>query len=305
MDERPTQTLTWTAGQGAAKHRPYLGTDKAAVTSRAASAVQADQTAASLSVSGLQANSTYYWRVDELDSAGKVSAAGPVWTFTTIDAAGGAIVEYFTNMTLSGKPVKVTTVPEINWSSSTGSLDAAVPATGWSARYTANLNVPVSGAYTLYDASDDGARIFLNGVQLTNGWADRGETEDASAVQNLVAGQSYLLVMEYYQNGGGDAARLRWAGPGIAKDIIPQGALQIPQVAISASPSNNAVEVPDSAVIGFTGGPKAVAHTMYFGTDKAKVSAGDKLRGDRPHGSDLVYAGRASDVEHDVLLEGR
>ncbi len=273
---KTTQTFKWAAGQGAAKQRMYISTDKTAVTSRAASAVQPDQTAVTLTLSTLKANSTYYWCVDELDSAGKVSAAGPVWTFTTIDAAGGAIVEYFNGMTLSGKPIKVTTVPEINWSLASGQIDPAVPATGFSARYTANLNVPVSGAYTFYNASDDGSRLFLNGVQLTNGWVDEGETEYASPVQNLVAGQSYLIVMEYYQNGGGDAARLRWSGPGIAKDIIPQGALQIPQVAISASPSNNAVEVPDTSVLGWTGGPKALAYTVYFGTDKTKVSSNDK-----------------------------
>ncbi len=171
---KTTQTFKWAAGQGAAKQRMYISTDKTAVTSRAASAVQPDQTAVTLTLSTLKANSTYYWCVDELDSAGKVSAAGPVWTFTTIDAAGGAIVEYFNGMTLSGKPIKVTTVPEINWSLASGQIDPAVPATGFSARYTANLNVPVSGAYTFYNASDDGSRLFLNGVQLTNGWVDRG-----------------------------------------------------------------------------------------------------------------------------------
>ena len=32
------------------------------------------------------------------------------------------------------------------------------------------------------------------------------------------------------------------------------------------------MEVPDSAVLSFTPGPKAIVHTMYFGTDKAKVT---------------------------------
>jgi hypothetical protein len=275
---KTTLTLSVTAGQGAVKHRPFFGTDKAAVTAGAASVVQADQAAATLSVSGLQPNTVYYWRVDELDSAGKVLAAGPVWSFSTIDAAGGATAEYFNNATLSGMPAVVKTVPEINfnWGSGTvkgtNSPDAAIVVDYFSARFTAQLNVPVSGQYTFYCVSDDGARLFLNGTAIVSAWTTSG----TSAAQDLVAGQSYVIVMESYENTGGATAQLSWSGPGIAKDIIPQGALQLPQVAISPNPGNNAVEVADNAVMAFTPGPKSLVNTMYFGTDKAKVTAGDK-----------------------------
>jgi hypothetical protein len=279
---RPTNTtVSWTAGQGAVSHKVYGSEDKAAVTAGDAGALLATVTEAKLDASALlQPGKTYYWRVDEVDSTGKVSA-GPVWSFSTVDPAGGAIAEYFNNINLAGAPVVVKTVPDINFSWPSGSVkgtnspDPAINTDYFSARFTAQLNVPVSGTYRLYDASDDGARLFLNGTQIAGNWVNRGETEDASANLDLVAGQQYVIVMEYYENTGGAAARLRWRGPGIAKEIIPQGALQIPQVAISPSPGNGAVDVPDSAVLSFTPGPKAVAHTMYFGTDKAKVTAGD------------------------------
>ena len=275
-------TLSWTGGQGAIKHRPYLSSDKAAVTTGAASAVKADQTAATLALTGLTAKTVYYWRVDELDSTGKVSAAGPVWSFSTIDPAGGAIAEYFNNINLSGVPVLVKTVPDINFSWPSGSVkgtnspDAAINVDNFSVRYTAQLNVPVTGKYKLIESTDDGGLVFLNGVQVAGAWVNGGEAENASADLDLVAGQSYIVVLEYYEATSGAAARLRWSGPGIAKEIIPQGALTIPQIAISPNPGNNAVEVPDSAVMTFTPGPGAVVHTMYFGTDKAKVTAGDK-----------------------------
>jgi len=275
-------TLSVTAGQGAVKHRPFFGTDKAAVTAGAASVVQADQAAASLSVSGLQPNTTYYWRVDEIDSTGKVMAAGPVWSFSTIDAAGGAIAEYFNNLTMSGAPAVVTVVPNINFSwpsgtvKGTNSPDPAIVVDNFSARYTANLIVPVSGKYKLIESTDDGGLVYLNGVQVAGAWANGGEAENASADLDLVAGETYLIVLEYYEATGGAAARLRWSGPGIAKEIIPQGALQPPTCAISPTPGNRAVEVADNAVMTWTPGPKAIVHTVYFGTDKAKVTAGDK-----------------------------
>ncbi|ARN56828.1 LamG domain-containing protein [Sedimentisphaera salicampi] len=38
------------------------------------------------SLSGLQENTTYYWKVDGLDASGNVEVNGPVWTFTTRQA---------------------------------------------------------------------------------------------------------------------------------------------------------------------------------------------------------------------------
>jgi len=280
MWQRTDTTVSWTAGQGAVSHKVYGGEDQAAVAAGDAGALLATVKEAKLDASALlEPLKTYYWRVDEVDSTGKVTA-GPVWSFSTVDPAGGAVAEYYDNMTLSGMPKVVKVEPEINfnWSGSTpgtGSPDAAIPIDGFSARWTAQLNVPVSGTYRIYEASDDGARTYLNGELICSGWADRGTTEDASADLELVAGESYVIVMEYYESGGGATAYLRWSGPGIAKSIIPQGALQLPQVAISPIPGNAAVEVPDSAVLGFTPGPKAVVHTLYFGTDQAKVAAGD------------------------------
>jgi hypothetical protein len=279
---RKTDTkVSWTAGQGAVSHKVYGGTDKAAVTGGAAIALLATQTATSLDVSAvLKPVTTYYWRVDEVDGTGKVSA-GPVWTFSTIDPVGGAVAQYYDNMTLSGaaKVVKVEPQINFNWGSGTvkgvGSPDVNIPVDGFSARWTAQLNVPVSGKYKIYESSDDGARTFLNGTQIMSGWVDRGNTEDASAELDLVAGQSYLLVMEYYENGGGAEAYLRWSGPGIPKEIIPQGALVPPQMAFSLSPSNGAVDVNSTPVLSWSAGTKAVGYNVYLSKNKALVAAGD------------------------------
>ena len=180
------------------------------------------------------------------------------------------------------QPVVVTTVPNVNFSwpsgtvKGTNSPDAAINTDNFSGRFTAQLIVPVSGKYKLIESTDDGGLVYLNGEQVAGAWANGGEAENASAELDLVAGEPYFIVLEYYEATGGAAARLRWSGPGIAKEIIPQGALQPPTVRDFAEPGNRAVEVPDSAVLSWTAGPKAIVHTMYFGTDKAKVTAGDK-----------------------------
>jgi len=175
----------------------------------------------------------------------------------------------------------VTTVGEVNfdWGSGTtpgtNSPDAAIPVDNFVCRWTAELNVPVTGSYKLYEASDDGARMFLNGVQVAAGWVDRGTTEDATAALDLVAGERYLLVMEMYENGGGAAAYLRWSGPGFAKEIIPQGALMPPQGAFSLSPSDGTVDVDALPTLSWLAGANVTMQTIYVSTDKAKVAASD------------------------------
>ncbi len=272
-------TVSWTAGQNADKYKVYGGEDQAAVAAGDAKALLAEQVDTSLDASALlQPGKTYYWRVDTIDLSG-VLQAGPVWTFSTYDPAGGAVAQYWPNKFLAGEPNVVTTVGEVNFNwpgavPGVDSPDALIPVDNFSCRWTAELNIPVTGTYKFYAASDDGARMFLNGKVLTNFWVDRGTTENASADIELVAGQRYQIVMEMYEAGGGASAYLRWSGPGIAKEIIPQGILQPPAMAFSPSPANGATGLVDTTKLSWTAGKGAAQHNLYLGTDEALVAEG-------------------------------
>lgn len=82
-------TLAWTAGATATSHRIYLGTDRGAVAAANATwpeliaTVRSGQT--TCPVSGLDKDTTYYWRVDEVELDGR-SHQGPVWAFVTLPA---------------------------------------------------------------------------------------------------------------------------------------------------------------------------------------------------------------------------
>ncbi len=79
--------LGWTAGQNVVSHNVYFGTDKANVTAADAGvAVAMKQAGTSFDPGALQSMTTYYWRVDEVDSAG-AAQAGAVWTFRITDKA--------------------------------------------------------------------------------------------------------------------------------------------------------------------------------------------------------------------------
>jgi hypothetical protein len=88
VDVKQTQILTWSPGDNAASHEVYFGTDKEVVRSANTSSPEYKGTKALASESydpgKLLWDSTYYWRVDEVNNVNLDSPwIGPVWSFTT------------------------------------------------------------------------------------------------------------------------------------------------------------------------------------------------------------------------------
>jgi hypothetical protein len=89
VDVSQTSALAWAAGDHAASHDVYFGMDAAAVanadTSNAA-IYKGRQAASGFSPGVLGWNTTYYWRIDEVNAAHADSPwKGSVWSFTTAD----------------------------------------------------------------------------------------------------------------------------------------------------------------------------------------------------------------------------
>jgi hypothetical protein len=79
-------TLSWTPADSAASHELYFGTDEAAVRGADTGAPEYKGSIALGAESHdpglLDADTAYYWRVDEVDGQGN-TAKGPLWIFTT------------------------------------------------------------------------------------------------------------------------------------------------------------------------------------------------------------------------------
>jgi len=84
-----TPTLEWSAGGQAVEHDVYFGIDPNAVAeadTSTADVYQGRQTETRFSPPELDWNSTYYWRVDEVNDLNSESPwKGGVWNFTTAD----------------------------------------------------------------------------------------------------------------------------------------------------------------------------------------------------------------------------
>lgn len=122
----------------------------------------------------------------------------------------------FTNTLVVTHPVFGRPVANVN-------LDARRRDTNYFMRFTGYLAVPTNGSYTLYLRSDDGSRLWLNDRLLINNDGAHSATE-VSGTTNLTAGL-HKLVVGYFQNTSSAVLELRWAGPGFAKQFVPDTAL--------------------------------------------------------------------------------
>jgi hypothetical protein len=87
---RLTDVLTWTAGENAASHEVYFGTDENAVTNADKASPEYKGSKAlgdeRYDPGKLAWDTTYYWRVDEVNDANPDSPwAGSLWSFATGD----------------------------------------------------------------------------------------------------------------------------------------------------------------------------------------------------------------------------
>jgi hypothetical protein len=99
----------------------------------------------------------------------------------------------------------------------------------FSARWLGQVTAQYTEPYTFTTYSDDGARLWVNDQLVVNAWYDQGATYHNSGTINLVAGHTYDIHMEYYENGGGGAnAGLYWSSPSTPFEIIPSSQFSHP-----------------------------------------------------------------------------
>jgi len=263
-------TLNWTPGFGAILHTVYFGDDYDTV----ANATEGESLGStSFSPGLLELEKTYYWRVDELEAQGLHK--GDVWSFTTAKVGGGIRGDYYKGMNFDSF-VLTRTDPLIDFSwGDPGGPDTSVGDDSFSARWTGEVEAAFTETYTFYTSTDDGVRLWVDGQQLVDAWVDQSTTEYRGTI-DLVAGNTYSLVMEYYENTGGAVAQLRWSSPSTPKGLVPQAAFSLPVKASSPTPRGGAVDVKQTTDLSWGPGDSAASHEVYFGTDADAVANADK-----------------------------
>ena len=89
----------------------------------------------------------------------------------------------------------------------------------FSIRYTGKIDITTAGSYTFYTTSDDGSKLFIDGVEIVNNDGNHGSQERQGTV-TLTTGLHDIEIL-FFENGGGSNLSVQYQGPSITKQNIP------------------------------------------------------------------------------------
>jgi len=115
--------------------------------------------------------------------------------------------EYWSNRTLSGRPMLVRNDENISFNWGAGSPAASIPANGFSARWTRTYSFE-GATYRFHLIVDDGARLWVDDQLIIDSWHD-GSAREITADHAVVQG-THSLRVEYYENTGEARIQVWW-----------------------------------------------------------------------------------------------
>jgi hypothetical protein len=140
-------------------------------------------------------------------------------------AAQGLLGQYFGNATLAGSPA-LSRNEAVSFDWGTGAPAPGLPVDTFSVRWSGRAFVGASGNYTFQTTSDDGVRLWVDGILVIDNWTTHAPTTNASAPIALKAGFYYDIKLEYFEGQAGAVAKLAWTTPGATAAVgIPQAQL--------------------------------------------------------------------------------
>ncbi len=85
------------------------------------------------------------------------------------------------------------------------------------------LYLSQAGVYTFYTSSDDGSKLFINGVEVVNNDGLHGNTERSGTIS--LASGIHEVEVQFFEKGGGEVLTWKYEGPGLTKQAIPSSIL--------------------------------------------------------------------------------
>ena len=149
-------------------------------------------------------------RVDYYQHIGRATALA-WWEWLTGSVAPRWRGEYFNNPYLAGAPVLAQDEGgDLNHNWGAGSPAPGVAADNFSARWTGSIYFGQEGVYTFTLASDDGARLWVDGGLLLDRWA--GQAQSSGSASRLVTLGVHPIIVEYNEVAGDASINLSWSG---------------------------------------------------------------------------------------------
>ena len=231
--------MEWLMGMSAVSNDVYIGTDYDTVLEATTSSTEykGRQSGSIYASATLIKNKEYYWRVDQVDSLGVVTA-GPVWWFSTGNGTGGITWEVWYN--ISGNNL-TNLLNNANFPNNPDDTDIMISLEGpqnlaenYGSRMYGFLLPPSTGNYTFWIASDDYSELWLSSnidpgnvskIAYVNGATGYQEWEKYSSQKSaeiyLRGGVPYYITVLHKEGAVGDNLSVAFSGPGINRQLVP------------------------------------------------------------------------------------
>ncbi|MEO0895426.1 MAG: PQQ-dependent sugar dehydrogenase [Bacteroidota bacterium] len=142
------------------------------------------------------------------------------WVHPAGSAEGtGLTGTYYNDMGMSQK-VFDRLDPEVNFIWGSDAPSQALQLGTYSVVWEGEIESPATETVTFTATSDDGIRVWVNGVMIIDNWVD----QEANAVSGSISMQAWQRVpikIEYYQNRVYSRAILEWSSSSIPSSVVP------------------------------------------------------------------------------------
>jgi hypothetical protein len=129
-----------------------------------------------------------------------------------------ALLPDFSTMTPYGSSI----LPQIAIASTSGAFSSSGRSDLVAAAFEGYIRIPTTGIWTLSTESDDGSRLWIDGVLVADNDGLHGMVERAGQI-GLENGY-HRIRLEFFENFGGAGEILRWQGPAVPREIVPSSA---------------------------------------------------------------------------------
>ena len=178
------------------------------------------------------------------------------------------------------QPTNSGVASQMNLAGLTGISGSSV---GYGVKYKGFIDITTAGNYTFYTNSHDGSNLYIDGSLRVSNDGSHANTEIASDAINLSVGRHSIEANYFQSSVGASLLSVSYAGPSIAKQVIPAGVLFHPGGAPPAlsyvwSPGGQttqsiSVSAPGTyTVTGSNGGCSSVATFTVEGIDSYDYS---------------------------------
>ena len=194
---------------------------------------------------------------------------------------------YYSGTTLTTlAAARVDAIINLYTEQSAGPITGIAAGASYSTRWIGRIQPQFTETYTISTLSDDGIRVWINGVPIIDNWTVHGRTIN-TGTYSFIAGQKYDIKIEYYNlnnfqnvynninNYNTGIAALNWSSPSTVFQLVPKSQLypegtgdpDLPLCTTNVTPANAAV-LPSATSTTLTWNPvfNATSYDVYVYT---------------------------------------